>query len=60
MLGKKLKELHEANGFVLRQVAAKLEVDTAYISKMESNEKTVSRNHLKKLSLLINFLKRSS
>lgn len=53
MLGEKLKELREAKGLVQRQVAAALEVDTAYISKMESNEKPVSRNHLKKLSELL-------
>jgi len=53
MLGEKLKELREANGLVQRQVAAELEVDTAYISKMESNEKPVSRNHLKKLSVVL-------
>lgn len=50
MLGEKLRELREAKGLVQRQVAAELEVDTAYISKMESNEKPVSRTHLKKLS----------
>ena len=53
MLGEKLKVLREAKGLVQRQVAAALEVDTAYISKMESNEKPVSRNHLKKLSELL-------
>ena len=53
MLGEKLKVLREAKGLVQRQVAAALEVDTAYISKMESNEKPVSRNHLKKLSKLL-------
>jgi transcriptional regulator with XRE-family HTH domain len=52
MLGEKLKELREAKGLVQRQVAADLEVDTAYISKMERNEKPVSRTHLKKLSKL--------
>lgn len=52
MLGEKLKELREAKGLVQRQVAADLQVDTAYISKMEHNEKPVSRNHLKKLSRL--------
>lgn len=50
MLGEKLKELREANGFVQRQVAADLQVDTAYVSKMERNEKPVSRNHLSRLS----------
>jgi len=54
MLGEKLKELREAKGLMQRQVAAELEVDTAYISKMESNEKPVSRQHLKKLSVLLN------
>lgn len=53
MLGEKLKILRESKGLVQRQVAAELEVDTAYISKMESNEKPVSRHHLKKLSLLL-------
>lgn len=53
MLGEKLRELREAKGLVQRQVAAELEVDTAYISKMESNEKPVNRQHLKKLSVLL-------
>lgn len=53
MLGEKLKELREAKGLVQRQVAAELEVDTAYISKMESNEKPVNRKHLRKLALLL-------
>ncbi len=55
MLGEKLKELREAKGLVQRQVAAALEVDTAYISKIESNEKPVSRSHLKKLAAMLNF-----
>ena len=53
MLGQKLKELREARGLVQRQVAAELDVDVAYISKMESNEKPVSRHHFKKLSTLL-------
>lgn len=52
MLGEKLKELREAKGLLQRQVAAELDVDTAYVSKMEHNEKPVSRIHLKKLSRL--------
>lgn len=52
MLGKKLKELREAKGLVQRQVATILEVDTAYVSKIESNEKLVSRGHIKKLAKL--------
>lgn len=53
MLGQKLRELREAKGLVQRQIAAELEVDTAYVSKIESNEKPVSRQHLKKLSILL-------
>jgi transcriptional regulator with XRE-family HTH domain len=52
MLGVKLKELRELNGFVQRQVAALLEMDTAYISKMESGEKQLNRLHIKKLSAI--------
>ena len=52
MLGGKLKELRELNGLVQRQVAAQLEIDTAYVSKMENGEKQLSRIHLKKLSVL--------
>ena len=50
MLGSKLKELRESNGYVQRQIAAELEVDTAYISKVENDEKSLSKIHLKKLS----------
>jgi len=54
MLGQKVKELRESNGLLQRQVAAHLEVDTAYIRKLENNEKSFSRNHLKKLSEIFN------
>lgn len=46
MLGQKLKELREEHQFVQREVAAKLEVDTAYVSKMENGTKQISRNWL--------------
>jgi len=52
MLGEKLKELREAKGLLQRQVAAELDVDTAYISKMENNDKPVSKSYLSKLALL--------
>lgn len=54
MLGEKLKALREAKGYVQRQIAAELQVDTAYISKIESNEKLVSRHHLPRLSAILN------
>lgn len=52
MLGVKLKELRETNGLVQRQIAALLEVDTAYISKVEKEEKQISKNHISRLSKL--------
>jgi len=53
MLGQKLKQLRESNGPVLRQVAAALNDDTAYVGKMEKNDKAVSKTHPAKLALLI-------
>lgn len=50
MLGLKLRELRESNGFVQRQIAAQLEVDTAYVSKVENEEKPLSKIHITKLA----------
>jgi len=58
MLGSKLKELRESNGYVQRQIAAELEVDTAYISKVENDEKPLSKMHLKKLSKIYKITER--
>lgn len=52
MLGQKLKQLRESKGLVLRQVAAVLNVDTAYVCKMEKNDKPVSKTYLAKLASL--------
>ena len=52
MLGEKLKELRESKGLLQRLVAAELDVDTAYISKMENNDKPVSKANLSKLAKL--------
>ena len=53
MLGIKLKELREAKGLLQREIAAKLEVDTAYISKVENDEKRLSKAHIAILSKLL-------
>lgn len=50
IIGKKLRELREQKGLLLRQVAASLEVDTAYISKMERGEKSIKREFIVKLA----------
>ena len=54
MFGQKVKELREAKGLVQRQIAAELQVDTAYVSKFECDEKLISRNHIAKLSKILN------
>lgn len=54
IIGQKLRELREEKGLLLRQVAAELEVDTAYISKMERGEKNIKREYILKLALLYN------
>jgi transcriptional regulator with XRE-family HTH domain len=55
MLGQKLKELWEEHQFVQLEVAAKLEVDTAYVSKMENGIKQISRNWLPILTEMFEF-----
>lgn len=52
MLGAKIKYLRESKGLVQREIAEVLEVDIAYVSKMENNEKPVSRHYLKRLARL--------
>jgi len=54
-LGQKLRELREQKGMLLREVAANLEKDTAMISKIERDEKSLKREHLKRLSELFNY-----
>ena len=53
MLGEKLRRLREAKGLVQRQIASAIEVDTAFISKVENEEKILSRFHLPKLSIIL-------
>lgn len=50
--GQHLRELREEKGLLLRQVAAFLEVDTAYISKMERGAKYIKREFILKLAEL--------
>jgi len=52
MLGQKIREYRETKGLLQREVAAELRVDTAYVSKMESSEKPVSKGYLKTLAKL--------
>jgi transcriptional regulator with XRE-family HTH domain len=49
-LGKRIKELREDKGLYLREVGAALELDNAFISKVENEEKLLPRKHLEKLA----------
>jgi transcriptional regulator with XRE-family HTH domain len=49
-LGQKIKELRESAGMLQRELASKLEVGDGYLSKVESNQKTLKRGHLLTLS----------
>ena len=54
IIGQHLRELREEKGLLLRQVAAFLEVDTAYISKIKRGEKNIKREFILKLAELYN------
>ena len=50
LFGEKVRELRELNGLLLREVASEIEVDTAFLSKLERNEKKASRQQVDKIS----------
>lgn len=49
-LGDKLRILRDEKKLMQREVGAVIEVDGAFISKVENNEKPMNRNHLQTLS----------
>ena len=53
-LGKKIRELRETQGMLLRQIAAGLEVDTALISKIERGERNASKQQVIKIAKFLN------
>ena len=55
IIGQKLRSLREEKGLLLRQVAASLEVDTAYISKMERGEKNIKKDYVIQLARLYDY-----
>ncbi len=48
--GETVRDFRERKGLLLRQVASELEVDMAFLSKMERNEKKASRPQILKLA----------
>lgn len=48
--GKRIKELRESKGLFLREVGAALELDNAFISKVENEERLLPKKHLERLA----------
>jgi transcriptional regulator with XRE-family HTH domain len=54
MIGKHIRALREANDILLRQLAAKLDMDQAMLSKMERGERSFKREHIVVLAKIFN------
>lgn len=50
LLGRKIRELRENKRLVQREIAALLQVDTAFISKVEHGERKLNRIQLSKIA----------
>jgi transcriptional regulator with XRE-family HTH domain len=49
-----LREKREEKGLLLRQVAAKLDIDTAILSKIERSERKATKEQILKLAEILN------
>lgn len=52
--GETLRSMRESSGFPIRKVAAELDLDPSTLSKIERNERSANREHIKKLSNIFN------
>ena len=52
-LGEKLRELRDARGLLLREVAAQLEVDPSLLSKIERGERTAKKEQVSKFAEIL-------
>jgi len=53
-LGQKIRVLRESNGMFQRQLAAILEIGDGFLSKVETDQKALKREHLKTISETFN------
>jgi len=53
-LGQKIRELRESKGMLQRQLASILEVGDGFLSKIETDQKALKREHLKTISETFN------
>lgn len=51
-IGQKIKELRESKEMLQRQLASRLGIGDGFLSKVERNQKSLKREHLKKISEL--------
>ncbi len=54
MIGQKIRELREENDFLLRQLAAKMDIDTAQLSKMERGERSFKKEEIIMIAEILN------
>ncbi|MBF1545300.1 MAG: helix-turn-helix transcriptional regulator [Prevotella salivae] len=54
IFGQKIKELREEKGFVQRQLATVIEVDTPMYSKIERGKRKAKREHVKLIAKKLN------
>ncbi len=54
-LGQKIKELRESKGMYQRQLASILNIGDGFLSKIENDQKSIRREHLKIISKTFNF-----
>lgn len=52
MIGNRIRELRERNNFLLRQLAAQLNMDTAMLSKMERGERFFKKEDIERLAII--------
>jgi HTH-type transcriptional regulator, competence development regulator len=55
MIGQKIRELREKENILLRQLAAKLDIDTALLSKMERGERYFKKIEIENISKELNY-----
>ncbi|WP_374173194.1 helix-turn-helix domain-containing protein [Flavobacterium tructae] len=54
-LGQKIRELRETSGMLQRQLASILSVGDGFLSKIESDQKALKREHLRTISDTFNY-----
>ena len=54
-IGQKIRELREKTGMLQRELAYELKVGDAYLSKIESNQKNLKKEHLTTISSLFKY-----